>query len=220
MYAIGIRRAGLILATCAALLVGGGGANAAPAVTVSDAVVQEHKNAGAGPASDVVVRAVDEAFEGETGKLETLLNGPHSAAVQQELRSRLESRGDFQKGDGALESIAGPDLSHEAGAGLDLTPMSTGQYDNYCTGYNGVTMGWYGKEILACHGYLDSYISGRHVAHYNPDLIPRGYPVSVGCAYAGAGAIMALLSPVGTIGWAAYGVGVLFAGGGIVISCG
>ncbi|MEZ2389329.1 hypothetical protein AB6813_07240 [bacterium RCC_150] len=61
--------------------------------------------------------------------------------------------------------------------------------------------GWNGKEILACHGWLDTYISGRHVAHYNPDLIPRGGPVSIGCAYAGCGVIVSFMGPVGAIGW-------------------
>lgn len=45
-------------------------------------------------------------------------------------------------------------------------------------------------------------------------------PVSIGCAYAGFGVIVSLMGPIGAIGWAAYGAGVLFAAGGVVISCG
>lgn len=209
MYQSRIRRASIVLATCAALLLGGSGANAVPQLAASNATSQESRSTNADPKSDAIVRAVDEAFRGENSRLEALLNGPQSAAVQQELRRRLEARGDFQR-----VEVPGPT------EGSDLTLMATGEYDNYCTGYNGVTMGWYGKEILACHGWLDSYISGRHVAHYSPDLIPRGYPVSVGCAYAAIGVIVSLTVPVGSIGWAAYGSGVLYAGGGIVISCG
>lgn len=209
MYQNRIRRASIVLATCAALLLGGSGANAVPQLATSNAISQESRNTNADSKKDAIVRAVDEAFRGENSRLEALLNGPQPVAVQQELRRRLEARGDFKR-------------AEEPGAtdGSDLTLMATGEYDNYCTGYDGVTMGWYGKEILACHGWLDSYISGRHVAHYNPDLIPRGYPVSVDCAYAAFGVITSLTMPLGSIGWAAYGSGVLFAGGGIVISCG
>lgn len=202
------RRAGIVLATCAALLLGGGGAYAAPQ-PIAGSVTSQDSDKTSDPKNQAVVRAVDEAFRGDNQRLEALLNGPHSAAVQQELRSRLEARGDFRNS-----------KVPEPAQGSDPTLMATGDYDNYCTGYNGVTMGWYGKEILACHGWLDSYISGRQVAHYSPDLIPRGYPVSVGCAYAAIGVIMSLTMPVGTIGWAAYGSGVLYAGGSIVISCG
>lgn len=148
-----IRRASIVLATCAALLLGGSGANAVPKLGASNATSQESKSTNEDSKRNAVVRAVDEAFRGENSRLEALLNGPQSAAVQQELRSRLEARGDFQR-------VEVPEPTD-----ADLTPMATGEYDNYCTGYNGVTMGWYEKEILACHGWLDSYISGRHVAH-------------------------------------------------------
>lgn len=140
-----------------------------------------------------------------------LLDGPQVAETQAALKIRVDTRDDFR---GRNFSV---NKKTSDGA---VAPLSTGQYDYYCTGYNGVTVGWNGKEILACHGWLDTYISGRHVAHYNPDLIPRGGPVSIGCAYAGFGVIMSLMGPIGAIGWAAYGAGVLFAAGGVVISCG
>jgi len=71
---------------------------------------------------------------------------------------------------------------------------------------------------LACHGWYDAYISGKHVAHFNPDLIPRGEPVSVGCAYAIGASVLSAAS-IGTVGWATYGIGLLVNAGGVVISC-
>lgn len=104
-----------------------------------------------------------------------------------------------------------------------MTPMSssTGEYNTFCTGYNGVSMGWRGKTILACHGWIDVYISGRHTQHYCPDLIPRGKPISIGCFVAAAAGTVSVLSiPTGgSIGWALYGAGVILSTAGIAISC-
>jgi hypothetical protein len=66
--------------------------------------------------------------------------------------------------------------------------LATGQYDYYCTGYNGVTIGWNGKVFHACHSYLNKYINGSHVGYYIPDAYPTGNPVSVACAHAYIGA--------------------------------
>lgn len=194
------------------LLTGIGGASAAPsesARTISSSPASDYEN---------IQAAVDSAFSGNDEELASLLDGPQSEQTQSILKSRLEERGDFANS-AALEATIQSNVASLKDVD-QVTPLSTGQYDNYCTGYNGVTIGWYGKEELACHGWMDSYISGRHVAHYNPDLIPRGGPVSVDCAYAMLGAAASLMAPVGVVGWAVYGSGVLYSGGGIVISCG
>lgn len=201
-------RFALVLATSTALLFGGaGGANAATGVQQ----VQRETAATQDQASRAQIEsAVESAFAGDAAALAALLEGPRAALTQVVLKDRLEERGDLRR----AESLK---ITAEA---VDPAPMSTGQYDYYCTGYNGVTIGWNGMEVLACHGWLDTYISGRHVAHYNPDLIPRGAPVTVGCAYAMIGVVVSLTVPLGVVGWAVFGTGVLYAGGGVVVSCG
>ena len=86
-------------------------------------------------------------------------------------------------------------------------------------------MGWYNKIVLACHGYLDMYISGNHVSHTIPDLFPRGTAISLGCAKAGVGAIIAVMAiPItggaSTYGWIVWGAGAMFAGNDVRLSCG
>lgn len=197
----------LILATSSALLFTGlGGANAVSAQETAPA----SETARSLPSSDETQAAIDEAFVGNDSHLAALLEGPQSAQTQAALKQRLEARGDF------TEAARQADESKAS----EVAAMGTGQYEMVCTYYNGQTMGWWDKEVLACHGYMDTYISGRQVAHYIPDLIPRGGPISYGCAYAAFGAIVSLTNPVGAIGWAVYGIGVLVAAGGVVISCG
>ncbi len=124
--------------------------------------------------------------------------------------SKLEARGDFN---------FKPPSNLTA---KNVVPLSTGEYDYYCTSYAGVTMGWNGKVLTACHGWMDVYISGRQVAHFSPDLGPVGPPGSVQCTVAAIGAIATLISlPAGgAAGWAVYGIGVIASGAGVVWSCG
>lgn len=202
-----IRSVVAVVATSAALVLGG--MNGATAATVSSPpppTIPSHLQT-----PEQIQTAISQAFDGDSNGLALLLEGPQVLETQAALKARLDARGDFS---------GGYFPANKKAPGGAVAPMSTGRYDYYCTGYNGVTIGWNGKEVLACHGWLDTYISGRHVAHYNPDLIPRGRPVSIGCAYAGFGVIVSLMGPIGAIGWAAYGSGVLFAAGGVVISCG
>jgi hypothetical protein len=196
-----------VVVTSAALLLGG--INGATAVTVPAPPPAATTSQLQTP--EQIQTAISEAFDGDSNRLALLLESPQFSETQAALKIRLEGRYDFS---------GGAVLVNKKAPGGAVAPMSTGRYDYYCTGYNGVTIGWNGKEILACHGWLDTYISGRHVAHYNPDLIPRGGPVSIGCAYAGFGVIVSLMGPTGAIGWAAYGAGVLFSAGGVIISCG
>jgi len=202
-----LRSVSAVLVTSAALLVGG--VNGATAATIP--ALPPTPTAWQIQTPDQIQNAITQAFNGDSSRLAVLLEGSQVAETQAALKIRLDTRDASRRGNISASKKT---------SGNSVTPLSTGQYDYYCTGYNGVTLGWNGKEILACHGWLDTYISGRHVAHYNPDLIPRGGPVSIGCAYAGFGVIVSLMGPVGAIGWAAYGAGVLFAAGGVVISCG
>ncbi|BAS13735.1 hypothetical protein AHiyo8_20380 [Arthrobacter sp. Hiyo8] len=203
-----IRSVIAVVVTSAALLVGG--ISGAMAATVT--APPPPKTTSQLQTPEQIQTAISEAFDGDSNRLALLLESPQVSETQAALKIRIEERGDFS---------GGHFLASKKAPGGAIAPMSTGRYDYYyCTGYNGATIGWNGKEILACHGWLDTYISGRHVAHYNPDLIPRGGPVSIGCAYAGFGVIVSLMGPIGAIGWAAYGAGVLFAAGGVVISCG
>ena len=202
-----IRSVIAVVVTSAALLLGGmNGATAATVPAPPQPITTSQLQT-----PEQIQTAISQAFDGDSNGLALLLESPQVSETQAALKIRLEARDGFPRGHF---------LANKKAPGGAVAPMSTGRYDYYCTGYNGVTIGWNGKQILACHGWLDTYISGRHVAHYNPDLIPRGGPVSIGCAYAGFGVIVSLMGPIGAIGWAAYGAGVLFAAGGVVISCG
>ncbi|AKU18024.1 hypothetical protein [Luteipulveratus mongoliensis] len=71
----------------------------------------------------------------------------------------------------------------------------TGEYDITCQGPNGQFMDWHDKAMFACHGFLDKYISGNHVAHIYPDLIPRGRALTkkeFGCSVAVVSTIVGL----------------------------
>jgi len=176
--------------------------------------------------SSKIDKAIDRAFKGDAATLAGLLETAQADKVQTALRERLTARGDFAfaKPNATRPNVpgaSGPGHSKAKGVAGKDSIVSTGQYEYFCTGYNGVTMGWFGKPILACHGWLDTYISGNHVAHYNPDLIPRGKPITVGCFVSAASGVVTVLSlPAGGIvGWAKYGIGVLLSSAGIVISC-
>lgn len=158
---------------------------------------------------DQIQAAVDAAFTGEDQQLVVLLQSVQADETRMILRARLEARGDFR--------VSPPKTL--SGDGV-VTPFATGEY---CTSYAGVTMGWNGKVINACHGWMDVYISGRHVAHFNPDLGPVPGPgASVECTVAVIGTIATLISlPTGgSAGWAVYGIGTIASGAGVVWSCG
>jgi hypothetical protein len=157
----------------------------------------------------IIAAAIDAAFAGSDRDLVSLLHSPKAGGTRTALRARLEARGDFQ-------------FIPPRESGVTLAPMSTGQYDYYCTSYAGVTMGWDGKVVEACHGWMDVYISGRHVAHFSPDLVPVGPGVSVQCTVAVIGTTATLISlPAGgAAGWAVYGIGAIAGGAGVVWSCG
>lgn len=93
----------------------------------------------------------------------------------------------------------------EGGRATEIVPQQsgTGKYEYFCTSYTGVTMGWNGKIIRACHGWMNVYISGKHVARYCPDLIPdppNGGRVTVMCVLNTAATIVTIFTPAGTIG--------------------
>lgn len=158
-----------------------------------------------------IAAALKAAGQGDTTQLETLLSGPLGDQTRTALHAWLVKRGDFTP-----EKQAKFDKKP---VGV-VQPLSTGEYDYYCTSYSGVTMGWNGKDQLACHGWLDVYISGNHVGHVCPDLIPRGGPITLGCALAAAGAIVSLIAlPATGVGWVVYGAGVAIAGPSIVNAC-
>ena len=160
---------------------------------------------------DQIQAAVDAAFNGEDQDLVALLQSAQADEVRTVLRARLEARGDFK---------VSPPVTLPADK---VTPFATGEYDYYCTSYAGVTMGWNGKVINACHGWMDVYISGRQVAHFSPDLGPVPGPgASVQCTVGVIGAIATLISlPTGgSAGWAVYGIGTIASGAGVVWSCG
>lgn len=177
------------------------------------------------PAQTPYAAAISDAEHGNTGAIDRLLSGPNSAKFQAVLRTYLSDKGQLPESSAASTNASATGASTRATAvspTIGVTPMSdTGDYNTFCTGYNGVSMGWYGQVILACHGWIDVYISGNHTQHYCPDLIPRGLTISVGCFIAvGAGVATALTIPSGgTIGWALYGTGLILATAGITVSC-
>lgn len=95
--------------------------------------------------------AMNAAGKGDTRSLERLLRSPKAdqarLAVQQWVLSH-------------------PTPTPSRPAAKHPIKLATGEYDYYCTEYNGVTLGWNGQVFGACHGYLDQYISGSHVGHY------------------------------------------------------
>ncbi len=197
------------------------------------------------PLDAAAAAAFAAAAEGDTTQLEALINGPDSAEVQDQLRAWLESRGQLADLPTAPDPLTVPEpapLSEPgttdsapatpepgvAGPSLDAAAASAtcgGYYECFCQSYSGVTMGWYNKIVLACHGYLDTYISGRHVSHTIPDLFPRSSgTISLGCALAIAGTITAVMSiPItagaSAYGWAVWGSGTFFSGADLVLSC-
>ncbi|MFW0771925.1 hypothetical protein ACLRGI_02005 [Paenarthrobacter nitroguajacolicus] len=192
-----------------ALLLSGPGANAAPGGTPGPGTDRTQTITIVG--KEKIQEAVDAAFSGDDEVLVALLQSAQVDEVRTVLRARLEARGDFEVNP---PSTMPTDV---------MVPLSTGEYDYYCTSYAGVTMGWNGQVIEACHGWMDVYISGRHVAHFSPDLGPVPGPgASVECTTAVIGAVATLISlPAGgAAGWAVYGIGTIAGGAGVIWSCG
>jgi hypothetical protein len=100
--------------------------------------------------------------------------------------------------------------------------QATGEYDYYCTGYNGRTIGWNNKSFHACHGYLDVYISGRHVGHHVPDAYPTGSSAQLACSRSANNALIMIASlsrPLNPIGWLGSLVGSTVTVRDFVIKC-
>lgn len=178
--------------------------------------------------------AIEDATRGDTTGLAALLDGPLREETQQQLREWLESEGELEgpspeswaPPQGATAVPLEPDAREPETAAVSGPAICGGAYECFCTGYNGVSMGWYGEPVLACHGYLDQYISGTHVSHTIPDLFPvDGGTLSLGCALAAGGVVTSVMAiPItagaSTYGWAVWGSGALFAGSSLALSCG
>ena len=157
--------------------------------------------------------AMTAAAMGDTRKLERMLASPRAdlarAAVQQWVLTHPEPK---------------PNLDSPTAKQTMLA--AAGSYDYYCTGYNGSTIGWNGKKFRACHGYLNSYISGSHVGRYLPDVYPTGAKISAACKKAYAGATITLMGaltagvPTGGWGWVAGTAAVGWAVQDVWFSCG
>jgi hypothetical protein len=162
-----------------------------------------------GPNYDEIQTALEEAADGDDSALVELLHGAHGEEVRLQLSAWLHARGDFKVGLTRSSSI---------GAGA----LSTGSYDIVCTGYNGVSMNWVGKVAMACHGWLDYYISGGHSAHLCPDLWPTGPVTSAQCSRGNTGvfaAVVTLPTKV-TLGSAVWGFGLITSINNIRVGCG
>lgn len=109
--------------------------------------------------ADTIQAAIASAATGDDSQLDALLKSPLAGQTRAALAAWLQARGDL--------NFDATDLVKP-----DIKALSTGQYDYYCTSYAGVTLGWNGKVERACHGWMNVYISGNHVARYCPDLFP------------------------------------------------
>lgn len=175
------------------------------------------------------------AGRGQTDQLEALLAGPKAEQTQAALRAWLERRGGLDSltppvPDTTAAAPDSPPTPEDVDRATTLAAAATGPaicggyYNCTCKGYNGVSMNWYGKVVLSCHGYYDLYISGTHVLHGIPDLWPRnGGTMSLGCAKGIIGVAAAIiLYPTGGLsglGWAAYGSGTLISGTDVILTC-
>lgn len=170
-------------------------------------------SAAAGLPDPEVEGAMKAASQGDTGKLQQLLASAKAPQMRTAVREWVTSH-----------PTPVPQIQHAKAVGTNVI-LSTGEYDYYCTGYNGQTWGWNGAAFHGCHGYLDSYISGSHAGHYIPDAYDPGPQMSVACAhsYAGLGFFSLGLLTGGSLD--ALGTVVAVAGGGwsveeMWISCG
>lgn len=170
------------------------------------------------PADPEVVAAMQAAVQGDTSRLVRLLASPKASEMRLEVQKWVVSHPTPvpQVNNAKAKANVGP---NRAG------PLNTGEYDYYCTGYDGQTLGWNGNSFHACHGYLDSYISGSQAGHYVPDAYDPGNQMSVACAHAYAGAAFFSLGLLTGGAIDALGTVVAIGGGGwsveeMWISCG
>ncbi len=185
-------------------------ASAGPAAAnlIEEQPAQESPSADLSDGNDIQI-ALEQAFTGDTSSLIALLHGPSGDETRLQLSERLHERNDF-------------DVPLSAGDPISPELLRTGEYDIVCTGYNGVSMGWVDKVVLACHGWLDYYISGRHVAHYCPDLLPTAPKVTAACVAGSTGVFSALVTAPAsiTVGSAVWGIGLIVSVNQIRIGCG
>jgi len=163
-----------------------------------------------------IQRAMTQAVQGNTIALDRLLNSAQANLMRQEVERWA-----------ATHPVPQPNLRQGAATQNQAAERTAaGYYDYYCTGYNGVTIGWNGKTFRACHGYWNSYISGNHAQHAMPDVYPSGTGLSVACkkAYTGAGitmfGVLASGPPTGGAGWVAGTAAVAWAAQDVWFSCG
>ena len=168
--------------------------------TAQAAHAEERQARATQVATDVEVSsAMAAAVNGDNSSLERLLTSPKAPAMRSAILEWVRA------------NPQPPDLERAMALRARQSTLTlTGQYDYYCTGYNGFTIGWNGKTFRACHGYLNSYISGLHAGHYLPDVYPSGNPVTVACAKSAGGAGLTLLGlaaggPTNALGWAVLG---------------
>lgn len=160
-----------------------------------------------------VAGAMKAASQGDTRKLQQLLASAKAPQMRVAVQEWVTSH-----------PTPAPQIEHAKAVGKGAIPL-TGEYDYYCTGYNGQTLGWNGAPFHACHGYLDSYISGSHAGHYVPDAYDPGPQMSVACSHAYAGAAFFSLGLLSGGSLDALGTVVAIGGGGwsveeMWISCG
>ena len=166
-------------------------------------------------AGDPYRAAMEAAAKGDTRALERLLASPtEGAAMRTAVAKWLK----------AHPTLAVGQLKPLSNTLKAPSVMATGQYDITCQYYDGSFHGWYGQPFLACHGYLDKYISGSHASHSIPDLFPRGRVISIDCAKAvGAGGLLALgtltSAPTGPLGWAAVGASWTWVIADVTVNC-
>lgn len=159
------------------------------------------------PSPDATIHtAIDAAAAGDDAQLDALLTGPLADRTRELEAQWMQARGDFNVDPAQLV----PEPKVPEPKPLTPKPM-TGQYDYYCTSLAGVTLGWNGKIERACHGWMDVYNdSGRHVAHYAPDIFPDPVrDISFECMVWGGFTVAGVIIATVSGGWGALGFTIL-----------
>ena len=123
------------------------------------------------PLEPQTVHAMEEAVRGHVAPLEQFLAGTQAEEMRRTIAAWIASH-----------PTADPESSRVDLGDNSLERLeATGVYDHYCTGYNGVTIGWNNNVFRACHGTLRGYISGAYAHKYYPDVFPSGSGVTAAC---------------------------------------
>lgn len=171
--------------------------------------------------------AIKAASKRKPAALVKLLAGASGNKTRVELRKWLVKRGDFKwvakfkKKSISIRSYSASSLQLDKAS---ARATCTKPYACTCTSYAGQRMSWSGKVILACHGWYDEYVSGRHVAHAIVDLVPRGEEISVACAKGAVGVVISVGGvvaslPMSPVGWMVAGGSLAWALKEVVLAC-